>query len=189
MGGHNAETMLITLACASLLLEPATSQMRPLGKAFIKEALGWREMIPLQRERVDMDKATATLCAPASQAFGPHYKPFIRTYVTAGALAKPLPKKGQIELPVGTMLVKEKYDSASAGAPSLITAMKKVKKGRGSGVWEFGMIDLKTKKQIRSVKQPCVSCHSHWKENDGVSHQSSSLLRNWKPDRNSGTVE
>lgn len=177
--------MLMILACASLLLEPAMPQQAPVSEAFVREALGYKRMIPLHKERVDMDRATATLCAPASQAFGPHYRPFIRTYVTAGALAKPLPKKGQIELPVGTMLVKEKFESASAKSPTLITAMKKTKKGRGSEVWEFGMIDIQSKKEIRSIQRPCASCHSSWGENDGISYQAAELMRNWKPEASS----
>ncbi len=172
--------MQMALVVAACVVGPVSPQKGPVSEAFIKEALTYRRMVPLHKERVDMDKATATLCAPASQAFGPHYKPFIRTYVTAGALVKPLPKKGQIDLPVGTMLVKEKYDTVSAETPSIITAMKKLRKGKGSGVWEFGMIDLKTKKEIRATKQPCASCHSQWSVNDGISYQTAALMRSRK---------
>ena len=147
--------------------------------ALVHEALGYKKLTLLHKDLREMDPFAAQMCAPASTAFGPHLA-YMRNYVTPGALAKPLPKKGQLNLPLGTLIVKEKFVSKAGKEPTLITAMKKTGKGVGAPAWTFVMIDMKTKKEVTNPKQPCLSCHKHWTANDGISDRGAALLKNWQ---------
>ncbi|HLO99454.1 MAG TPA: cytochrome P460 family protein [Fimbriimonas sp.] len=143
----------------------------------LKEALEYKKLTPLHQGLRDMEKETAMLCAPAAQVHGPHYKPVIQTYgnktATKGAKMKKNPR-----FAVGSLLVKEKYESKSAKQPSLITVMKKVYEGSGARTWQYMMIDLSKNKVLSSVdpkklKDPaankCISCHDNYSGSDGVS--------------------
>lgn len=170
--------MILSLITASFLLGPASAQKAPTSQTLVKEALGYRKLVLLHKELREMDKAAAQMCAPASTAFGPHLA-FMRNYVSPGALVKPLPKTGQLNLPIGTLIVKEKFEGKEDKEPTLITAMKKVKKGFGAAAWAFVMVDMKTRREVTDPKKPCLSCHERWAANDGVSERGAALLRSY----------
>lgn len=171
-----------TLAAANLgplILASPPQAPTDSRSALVQEALGYKKLTLLHKELREMDPLAARMCAPASSAFGPHLA-YMRNYVTPGVLAKPLPRTDQLNLPIGTLIVKEKFAGKQDSHPTLITAMKKTKKGTGASAWTFVMIDMKTKKEVTDPKQPCLSCHKHWTANDGISGRGAALIRNWQ---------
>jgi Cytochrome P460 len=101
---------------------------------------------------------TAADWASARQKYGPHSERYIRVYgnqatANAVAVAKAQP------LPVGAVLVKEKFLGSPHGAPEGVAFL--IKRGPGAfpeaGGWEFGYFP--DAGDPRLTQQACAACH------------------------------
>lgn len=141
----------------------------------------YRTWVAVTPEPVDMAASTAMLCMIPTkwQAPNPHMPKVFKVFVNPlGAKAF---KSEKPKFPVGTMIVKEKYDAMATtpggfsrvlkpGAkPELMTAM--VKRAPGfdpeNGDWEYLVLDRAMTRQEGKVTH-CQSCHLGVKTRDFV---------------------
>ena len=91
--------------------------------------------------------------------------------VFANDLAKAEIEKENPQFPVGSIIVREKNETATSETPQTVIAMVKREKGfsKNSGDWEFFTFngaDLKMQK--RETKGDCATCHIQAEKTDWV---------------------
>jgi hypothetical protein len=143
----------------TVLLGLVISQLQPLP-AEIKtpEALisAWT-----RRYRLRDDIALLCRTVKMSGNEAPHGGAWVMTKsnpIAEAALSRP----GKRVFPVGSMLIKEKFDRQSGGKPTLFTGMVKREKGFAPkvGDWEFFVVNLAKKRFVeRGKMESCVGCH------------------------------
>ncbi len=128
---------------------------------------GYSSWTKVTKDRYSMSARMMVLCRMITKEEqkmleeSPHAKGLIDVY--ANDIGKNAIKSEVTpRYPVGTIIVKVKYDSVKSNTPSLITAMRKLGKGHGdnAGGWEFLAIDPKTMKAPEQEVKHCVSCHN-----------------------------
>src|SRR5688572_27910474 len=86
----------------------------------------YRSMSRITEERINVPKRSRMLCADPTMIHGVHYKPGIQIYANTVALGAPREAIGSIRYPIGSIFVKEKFDTDEESTPSIITVMEKV---------------------------------------------------------------
>lgn len=140
----------------------------------------YRTWVSVTPEPVDMAASTAMLCVIPTKWMppNPHMPKVFKVYVNPpGAKAF---KSERPKFPVGTMIVKEKYDATMTTAghfrglkpgakPELMTAMVKRSPGYDpeNGDWEYLVLDRAMKRREGKVTV-CQSCHLEVKDRDFV---------------------
>ncbi|HZH99022.1 MAG TPA: cytochrome P460 family protein [Fimbriimonadaceae bacterium] len=130
------------------------------------EIAGYKLWRKANAERVKMEELVALMCALPPRAMtspdNPHKSKFVWVY--GNTLAAPsLKLTGERDFPVGSVIVKEKYDSRTAGNLELLTVMIKGVPGSNPacGDWEFAVVSSEGDRALKRGPLPeCMSCHS-----------------------------
>lgn len=145
--------------------------------AMIARFLDYKRLPCLTSNRVDVVQNTASYCRDPQSIFGPHLESGILIYVSQNVLETRRENPGSKTHPVGALIVKEKFDSATNAAPGIITVMEKMTDTGRVEDWRFFMIRVADRTIIKDgFKRSCVDCPSRWEENDFVSHPTDRLL-------------
>ena len=138
----------------------------------------------LTEKKIDMLLAASVLCRPADPTPKPHLKPGIHLYANSLALQDARQRAPGGRLPIGSIVVKEKFEERSDAAPSLITVMEKV--GNAGKVDDrlFTMIRLPERIIVRELpKTSCVDCHAKYTRTDYLSDMTFGLLTDYAKKR------
>lgn len=139
--------------------------------------LKYRSLVRITEERIDVPKATSMMCRDPRDAYGVHYKPGIHLYANALAIEAREGGGEVIRYPIGSLLVKEKFDTTEDTNPSIITVMEKTANEGRVEDWNFTMIRLADRSVVtEGFKVSCVDCHNHYRRTDFVSSETSRLL-------------
>lgn len=164
-------------AAAGILSSPHGSQSSQ--DSLVRETLKYKSLEPLHKDLADMVEASQALCTDPKVIHGPHLKPGIRTYINKKGLGGAKVHEQGVRFPVGTLLVKEKFDDRASAIPTLATAMRKARPGRGADTWDYVMVSLATKRPVKPAA-PCLGCHRRWEATDGISPQGAEWVRKRK---------
>lgn len=167
---------------------PSRSSVHPAASAdaaLVARYLGYKTLPRLTARKIDISESVRTMCLDPRLLHGPHLRPGIHLYASpsaletrraAGAAAAP-------RYPVGTLFVKEKFDSHDdAAAPTLLTVMEKTATRGRVDDWRFTMIRLSDRTIVReSAGMTCAQCHSRYPDTDFVSGVADELLGKFAP--------
>jgi len=143
----------------TLLLGLVLTQVQPLP-AEIKNP---DALTPAWTRRHRLRDDIALLCRTVKLSGNepPHGGAWVMTKsnpIAKAALSLP----GKRVFPVGSVLIKEKFDRPTGGKPALFTGMVKREKGFAPNVgdWEFFVVNLAKKRFIeRGKMESCIGCH------------------------------
>ncbi len=122
--------------------------------------------------------APAPSVSAATVRVSPHTKSVVLVYANAPALARAATIEDGGHLPVGSILVKEKYETRGAAQPQLITVMEKTGDTGTVDDWLFTMVKLPEGQIVREhTNVECALCHSEYDRTDFVSVRSFNLLQ------------
>src|SRR5579862_9674685 len=129
-------------------------------KQLVDGYLSWTKVNP---EPLNMSPRIAALCiAPPrwNSALNPHDPKFFTVYVNSVGRTAMFGEKST-RFPIGSVIVKEKFNSLDAKHPELLTVM--VKRATGydpaHGDWEYFAVDGPTGKANQENIGRCQSCH------------------------------
>lgn len=138
--------------------------------------LQYRNFTRLTTEKIDIAESVRMMCLDPKMIHGPHIEPGIHLYASSSAIAvrktSTTPRYA-----IGTLLVKEKFDTKDAAAPSLITVMEKTANQGRVDDWRFTMIRLADRSIVRdTARMSCAECHARYTRTDFVSQVTDDLL-------------
>ncbi len=153
--------LLIPLPFAAWAAPPATKQANrsPVAPPVV-DYTGW----PATTERpfaVDARQFAACMAADAVVDRGPHREPALRMYTNE--IAHDAIKKRSKTMPIGAIVVKEKWTKADSKRPIAYAAMIKHSPGYDSnhGDWEYVYVDMDGAPKVqRGRVSNCIRCHS-----------------------------
>jgi hypothetical protein len=103
--------------------------------------------------------------------------PFIHLYANQAAVTAKRNAATATRYPVGSLLVKEKFESKEASKPNLITVMEKITDTGSIDDWRFVMIRLKDRSIVQERSEAsCKECHSRYKKSGFISPETDDLL-------------
>ncbi|HEX6044665.1 MAG TPA: cytochrome P460 family protein [Pyrinomonadaceae bacterium] len=119
-----------------------------------------------------MEPLSAQSCAiiPGRQEPSPHLHKYISVFVNSVGREAMMTKQ-QPKFPVGSMVVKEKFDKPDSTSPELLTAMIKREAGYypEGGDWEYLVLDGAASKIVERGKLTrCSGCHVPYKYSDFI---------------------
>lgn len=139
--------------------------------------LQYRNLTRLTTVKIDIAESVRTMCLDPKMVHGPHMEPGIHLYASSAAIAVRQTANAVPRYPVGTLLVKEKFDTKDAATPSLITVMEKTASQGRVDDWRFTMIRLADRSIVRdTARMSCAECHSRYADADFVSSVTDGLL-------------
>jgi hypothetical protein len=160
--------------------EPA--RLTPDEAERLQRYLQYPSLTRLTKEtRIEMAPQVSALCVrPVMDTFvgpGPHAKAAIRLYANDRAIEAVGRWTGGSRFPIGTLLVKEKFETTTDSAPSGITVMEKVADQGKVEDWLFYAIRLPKVSIVRErAKVSCEECHADNRLTDFVSAKTFSYL-------------
>lgn len=123
--------------------------------------------------RVRMNDSVSVLCSATRRArstSSPPMTKFVTVWVNGRGQEMMFQAEGR-EFPVGTTIVKEKFNGPELFVPELLTIMIKREKGYfpGVGDWEFAVAEMPAKKIVERGKlERCAACHRRQAARDFV---------------------
>lgn len=145
----------------------------------LERFLDYRSLTRVTPAQIDVEASTVTLCIDPRDFHGPHIKPGIHLYVSPGVL-EARSRTGTARYPLGSMLVKEKFNLKGDAKPSVITVMEKVADRGRVEDWRFYMVRLSDRSFVPDQgKVSCVNCHSRFDKTDYVSPVTDSLVKDY----------
>lgn len=146
----------------------------------IARFLDYHTLPRITETKIDLAESVSALCGDPRLYDDPHIKPGIHLYVNPVAIEARKRKANSRRYPVGSLLVKEKFESKDESAPSIITVMEKVTDTGKVDDWKFYMIRVADRSIVRDAfKVSCIDCHSHYRKSDFVSTATNSLLSSY----------
>lgn len=161
--------LVLGSAVAWALIAGCTS---PIEEARLQRYLAYRSLPSLTPEKIDMKESAAMLCRQwlPGEFDHPHFKPGIMVYANERALEQAATREPGGRLPVGSVIVKEKYEAKTDAEPSLLTVMEKTSDTGRVSDWDFMMIKLPEGTIVRErPKVACTTCHAKYTQTDFVS--------------------
>lgn len=156
-------------------------------QASLARFLDYRALTRLTETQIDVEASVMAFCRDPKDIHGPHIKPGIHLYVSREVLeGKRTPDSSRY--PIGSLVVKEKFDIKGDAKPNVITVMEKVADERRVQDWRFYMIRLSDRSFVRDeAKVSCVDCHSRFARSDFVSPVTDELVTDFTPRPNKST--
>lgn len=189
----------ILLAAAILVIsmgiafQAGSPKRGPKKVSLLEQALDYKKLALIDLELRRATDLGSTFCRNIDATVTPHevvakskLKPVIRVYIDPSAIALVKNhRKGELQFPVGTLFVKEKFHSSQSSKPHLLTAMKKARLGKGADKWDYKMIDIKTRKPTKPAQPSpsCLQCHSRYSATDGISPETIKVMKTQKGKR------
>lgn len=172
--------LLIGVLMADWVFAIPKSEEKSSGASPVSQyASSYKTFTRLTGERIDMEKAVAMLCKrTAEMSSPPHAKSVIHLYANEVALeARRRSPEAAGAWPVGSVLVKEKFESASASDPVLLTVMEKTASAGKVDDWQFYTVSLPGGATERSTSgSSCTECHVRYGKTGYVSSLTDGLL-------------
>lgn len=140
---------------------------------YAKDVGDYRSWTKVNPKRVRMYDLVSILCVgppPEHRDDSPHVKSFITVWVNDAGQAT-MDQLLRRKFPVGTTIVKEKFDGLETVVPELLTIMIKREKGYfpNVGDWEFAVAEMPAKKIVERGKlERCAACHRRQAARDFV---------------------
>ena len=155
---------LIAALLALMQITPCYSQ-----EALVDRYLGYPKLTRITEQQIDMEEYANEFCRDMGQIIGLHIQPGIHIYLNDAALQVKNENLNSI-FPVGSVIVKEKFNQKNAVTPSLITVMEKVANRGKVSDWRYSMISVPDQRLITGKAKPnCQSCHVRYRRDDFVS--------------------
>ncbi len=141
----------------------------------LEQIRGYKRWTRVTKEPVHMQPFVERLCRPTPAALetsaNPHVPKKILVYVNEIGRSS-MRTKSSPNFPVGSVIVKEKFDASkeAKGEPEFLTVMVKGKPSSSpaSGDWSFYTTDGKGKTVTSTDIQHCIKCHAEKKRDDWV---------------------
>jgi hypothetical protein len=150
----------------------------------------YRDWKPITPKPVDMAPVIAVSCVGPGKLDrepNPHIRAAFRVYVNKKG-ERAMASDGQTPFPVGSIIVKEKFDRdpdapfsppkiAAGTKPDLLTVMIKRKRGYApaDGDWQYAVLEGDAKKPTTAGLKHCASCHRAQKARDYVFREYGSI--------------
>lgn len=207
LGGLNPGSSAFTRGCCRFIIrilavsalavallhaaEPA-APISPEETERLARYLRYPSLLRLTETMVPMDMKVTMMCArpPGPPTFisdPPHTGASIRLYASRQAVDKAAMWTIDARFPIGTLLVKEKFESKASTEANLITVMEKVRNEGKVDDWLFTMIALPERTIVRErPKVACIECHAKFTRTDFVSGITFGALQTYlrkNPDR------
>lgn len=119
-----------------------------------------------------MSPASATLCVVLPTQQPPHVGYHCHVFANERAL-EPI-QTGKGTYPVGSVIVKQKYNSRRAKQTVLFTLMRKMESGYDAenGDWEYSVVDSARSKVLTVGREAsCIACHESYADTDFVTRE------------------
>lgn len=170
--------LLALLGATPLLMsqEPidqsSTKDQLAISKTFLGEISRKDKFVAVTRSRYLMAPNTAMLCKSPlnwSEVHGPRY---CEIYINKESL--PVIQEGRSDYPVGTIIVKWKFDKEQGGSRELATIMRRMPSGYAEehGNWEYAVVNSDaTQVLARGRIDSCMNCHDHYKKTGFVTRE------------------
>lgn len=181
-----AALLAIVAGAAQQSAAPAKQPKQTL----VEQALDYKKLTVIDKQPRKATDLSMAFCRNVDGTLTPHefvqgskVDAMLKVYADSASVALvSKAKKDSVEFPVGSIFVKEKFLGKSTKTPHLLTAMKKVKPGRGADKWSYEMIDIKTRKPTKPVRSAptCVQCHTNYTASDGISTETFKLMKGKK---------
>ena len=137
-------------------------------------------MTQVSPERFSMDAISATLCAaPVPGAHGPHENSAILVYVNDRLVEQIKTTSDARKLPVGTVILKEKYADLKTETAQLATIMRRTGNAGVVADWDFSAISLPDGEAVSMTandKAACADCHAKFESRGFASGYTAELL-------------
>ena len=145
----------------------------------VSRYLGYRKLVRLTEKPIAMQKAAAERCSiDAILNRSPHVDPAMHLYVNQATLDFLGKHADSTRYPLGTLLVKEKFQTKDAEKAHLITVMEKVADDGKVDDWQFTMINLMDHTVVKDgFPAACIKCHAAYGATGFVSGTTVPLLR------------
>jgi hypothetical protein len=121
---------------------------------------GWAAFTP-QPIRVSKEAFLLCRATPEQIARGPHFAPAVNVFANPIAFSA-IRSASAGNMPVGSVVVKEKWWNERASQPSAYAAMVKREAGYDpdNGDWEYVYVQLEGERRVqRGRMQNCIACH------------------------------
>lgn len=174
-----ASLVILTSFVAIPLLKSGEQNERPAERdklaftgSFLSEITKADNFAAVTKERYLMAPDTEMRCAfPLNwhEVHGPRY---CEVYITKDSL--PMIQKGIDDYPIGTIIVKWKFDKKEGGSRELATVMRKMPPGYSvqHGDWEFAVVNANaTQVLARGRIDSCMNCHDNYKTTGYVTRE------------------
>ncbi|MFM7517437.1 MAG: cytochrome P460 family protein [Pirellula sp.] len=142
------------------------------SRSYLREITQKKKLVAVTQERYLMSPNTAMLCTQPLDWHEVHGPRYCEVYITKESL--PTIRKGTDDYPVGTIIVKWKYDKKEGGSPELATIMRKMPPGYAEqhGDWEFAVVNSDASQVLaRGRIDSCMNCHDNYKATDYVTRE------------------
>lgn len=117
-----------------------------------------------------MSPSTATLCKIDPTGSPPHTGYYCHVFVNENA--RETIESGSGKYPIGSLIIKQKYNSQFVRSTELFTIMRKMKDGYDdeNGNWEYSVVDSTAEQLLlQGREKSCIACHTLCKNTDYVS--------------------
>lgn len=176
-------TLALFLILVSIGAVPFLASQEPNGRSSAKDKLAFSssflreisqkdKLVAVTQERYLMAPNTAMLCMTPENWYEVHGPRYCEVYITKESL--PTIRKGTDDYPVGTVIVKWKFDKKEGGSPELATVMRKMPPGYAEqhGDWEFAVVNSDASQVLaRGRIDSCMNCHDDYKTTGYVSRE------------------
>ncbi|MEN9362108.1 MAG: hypothetical protein RL095_3643 [Verrucomicrobiota bacterium] len=145
---------------------------------------GSRAAVPLDQvaltkitaSRQPMDAIVATSCrALTAEEVGPHALAEYEIFVNRKA-EQPILNSRRNHFSIGAVFLKTKYHSGAA-APHLATQMTKLADSGQASDWKYEVFELPSGRPLPCDAQKCLRCHQDWAQEDFISPDGWTALR------------
>ena len=142
------------------------------GKGDLALLAKYREWTLVNPEPQLMEPLPAMSCAiiPGRGEPSPHLHKYVSVFVNSVGREQMMTKRTP-KYPVGSMIVKEKWDSKDSARPEMLTGMIKRQKGYypEGGDWEYFVLDGPASKIVEQGKlERCSVCHRPYQNYDFI---------------------
>lgn len=157
-------------------------------QSLVTRYLKYRDLPRITPTQIDIAEAVSGMCRDPRDIHGPHIKPGILIYASPSAITAKTKKTDATRYPLGTLFVKEKFETKDSTTPNVITVMEKTTNHNSVNDWTFTMIRLSDRSIVREgFKKSCTECHQSYTRTDFVSHSTDALLADYVAARQTGS--
>lgn len=149
-----------------------TKDKLAISRTFLREITQRDKLVAVTQGRYLMAPNTALLCTQPLDWYEVHGPRYCEVYITKESL--PTIQKGTDDYPVGTIIVKWKFDKKEGGSPELATIMRKMPPGYAEqhGDWEFAVVNSDASQVLaRGRIDSCMNCHDNYKTTGYVTRE------------------
>jgi hypothetical protein len=165
MNTHSAFGLSVLVVALIAGCSPRPGSSIPAAEAASRTSEGidyasWPAVTP---QPIRVPKEAFVRCRPTPQQTerGPHFAPAVKVYANSVALSAIRSAPTQA-MPVGSVVVKEKWWDEKAAQPSAYAAMVKREAGYDSdnGDWEYVFVQLDGRNEVQRGRiKSCIACH------------------------------